>query len=94
MEVRHEAQEGNGRFVIAEGGADLGEMTWFASGPGQITIDHTEGFPGSKGKGVGMKLLQAAVSHARAQGWRIVPACSFVAKVMDLAPQEYADVRA
>lgn len=92
MHIEHQATAEKGRFVISEGGKELGEMTYQVSAPGEITIDHTLGFPGSKGKGVGIRLLDAAVAHARKNGLRIVPACSFVAHVMESAPEEYADV--
>lgn len=94
MDIEHRQSDGGGRFVISEAGKELGEMTYKETGEGRITIDHTLGFPGSKGKGVGIRLLDAAVAYAREQHLRIVPECSFVAHVMDTDPEGYADVRA
>lgn len=94
MDIAHQPDFPKGRFVAMEDGRELGEMTYFTSTPGQVTIDHTEGFPGSEGKGVGLKLLEAAVAHARANGLRILPLCPFAHKMMDRRREEYADVRA
>jgi hypothetical protein len=77
-----------------EGQQALGEMVYTAAGPDKITIEHTEGFPGSEGKGVGLKLLDAAIAHAREKKLRIVPLCPFALKMMDRRKDEYSDVRA
>ncbi len=94
MRIEHQPTGSKGRFVAVEEGRELGEMTYSVAGPDKIIIDHTEGFPGSEGKGVGLKLLDAAVAHARANGLRILPLCPFAHKMMDRRKDEYADVRA
>lgn len=93
MEIAHELNGSKGRFVAIEDGKELGEMTYSVAGPEKIIIDHTEGFPGSEGKGVGVKLLEAAVAHARGQGLKILPLCPFAHRMMDRRREEYADVR-
>jgi len=94
MTIVHEPGTTKGRFVAQEDDKELGEMTYSVAGPEKIIIDHTEGFPGSEGKGVGLKLLDAAIAHAREQGRRIMPLCPFARKMMDRRKDEYADVRA
>ncbi len=94
MEIQHEPGTSKGRFVATEDGRELGEMSYSVAGPDKIIIDHTEGFPGSEGKGVGLKLLEAAVAHAREKKLRIMPLCPFAHKMMDRRKEEYADVRA
>lgn len=76
-----------------EDGQELGEMTYSVAGADKIIIDHTEGFPGSEGRGVGLKLLDAAIAHARERKLRILPLCPFAKKMMDRRKDEYADVR-
>jgi predicted GNAT family acetyltransferase len=92
MHIEH--RSGEGRFVVVEGDRELGEMIYSVAGPDRIIIEHTEGFPGSEGKGVGMKLLEAAVAHAREQKLRITPLCPFARTMMDRRREEYTDVRA
>lgn len=94
MEIVHEPGGHKGRFVIKEDGKELGEMTYVVAGPDKIIIDHTEGFPGSEGKGVGKKLVMAGVEHARANGLKIIPLCPFAKSVFDRNKEELADVRA
>lgn len=93
MIINHEGMGHKGRFVAREGEQEIGEMTYTVAGSDQIIIDHTEGFPGSEGKGVGAQLLDAAVAYARAGQLRILPLCPFAHKMMDRRKMEYADVR-
>lgn len=39
---------------------------------------HTEVPPEDEGKGIGARIVKAALEDTRKQGFRIVPACSFV----------------
>ncbi len=94
MNVEHQPGTSKGRFVAVEEGKELGEMTYSVADPGKIIIDHTQGFPGSEGKGVGSILLEAAVAYARANTLRILPLCPFAHKMMDRRQEQYADVRA
>jgi len=94
MTIEHQPAGTKGRFVAVENGEELGEMTYSIAGANKIIIDHTEGFPGSEGKGVGQKLLDAAIAHAREKKLRIMPLCPFAHRMMDRRREEYADVRA
>lgn len=93
MDIEQEPGSTKGRFVAREDGKELGEMTYSVAGTDKIIIDHTEGFPGSEGKGVGLKLLDAVIAFARESGIRILPLCPFARKMMDRRKEEYADVR-
>ena len=56
---------------------------------GRMTINHT-GVPDEiGGRGVAGALVKAALELARAQGWRVVPACSYSAAYVQRHP-EYA----
>jgi predicted GNAT family acetyltransferase len=43
-----------------------------------LVFTHTEVPPADEGKGVGSRLVRAALDDARRRGLKIVPACSFV----------------
>jgi uncharacterized protein len=44
-----------------------------------MTITHTNVPDALGGRGIAGQLTQAAFDHARAAGWKIVPACSYAA---------------
>ncbi len=59
---------------------------------GVMTITHT-GVPASVGgRGVASALVQAAMAAARAEHWKVVPACSYATVWMQRHP-EYQDLR-
>jgi predicted GNAT family acetyltransferase len=58
---------------------------------GVAVMFHTEVFPQYGGRGGGSALVHAALETARAQGWSVVPACSFVRGYIRARP-EYADL--
>lgn len=58
---------------------------------GRMVIRHTGVPEAIGGRGVAAALVRAALDHARAQGWRVVPACSYSAAYVERHP-EYADL--
>ena len=56
--------------------------------PGRISFTHTE-VPGAlAGRGIGKKLVKAALDDARAKGLKVVPICPFVKHYIDTHPDE------
>jgi predicted GNAT family acetyltransferase len=47
-----------------------------------MNIVHTEVPPQAEGQGIAAALVRAALDHARAQGWRVRPSCSYVRSYM------------
>ena len=67
-----------GRYVIRQNG-DEAELTYSITSPARVIADHT-GVPDSfRGTGAGAALLTQMVADARAEGFKIVPLCPFVA---------------
>ena len=58
-----------------------------------LVFVHTEVPPEDEGKGIGAQVVRAALDDSRKRGFKIVPACSFVAAFVRRHP-EYNDVRA
>ena len=56
--------------------------------PGRITFTHTEVPEALAGRGIGTRLIKAALDDARAQGLKVVPACPFVKHYIDTHPEE------
>jgi predicted GNAT family acetyltransferase len=68
-----------GAWFIEEGGKRVGEMVYTVTDPQTITIVHTEVGPELRGRGAGQKLVEAAVSWARANGKKVIAQCPFAA---------------
>lgn len=49
---------------------------------GVMSIDHTYVPPALEGRGIAAALVAAALAHARTQGLRVRPVCSYVAAYM------------
>ncbi len=54
---------------------------------GVMHMTHTEVDPALEGRGVAATLLEAAFAHARANGLRVNPLCSYVRVYMQRHPQ-------
>lgn len=76
--VEREDNVAGGRYVVYLPGGLEAEMTYHKSAPGQISIDHTGVPPEFRNAGIALKLVEAGIADARAQGTRIVPLCSYV----------------
>jgi uncharacterized protein len=58
---------------------------------GRVVLDHTYVPHPLRGRGLANTLALAALEEARRQGWKVVPACSFVSSFVDRHP-EFTDL--
>ena len=78
------------RFATAVDGHEC-ELDYRLSN-GVMTITHT-GVPAPVGgRGIAAQMTRFALETARANGWRVVPACSYAAAFMQRHP-EFDDLR-
>lgn len=75
-----------------EGSRAIGRLTWVRHGH-VLTAEHALVPTEIGGRGIAGKLVEALVADARAQGWQIVPECSYVAAAFKRHP-EWADLLA
>lgn len=84
--VRNEAEE---RFEAPVAG-DLAYLTYTLDG-GKLFLLHTEVPPAAEGRGLGGRLVRAALDHARAEGLKVVPFYPFARAYLH-RHAEYADL--
>ncbi len=87
----NETTHGAYRAAVPGGGRDA-ELTWVARGEARIA-NHTYVPPEARGKGIAGALVEALIEDARSEGFKIEPACSYVAGAFRRHP-EWADLRA
>jgi uncharacterized protein len=56
--------------------------------PGRISFTHNEVPEALAGRGVGKKLVKAALDDVRAKGLKVIPICPFVKHYIDTHPEE------
>jgi predicted GNAT family acetyltransferase len=88
-EVTHD--EGRRRFELEDEGA-TGYLTYEIE-DGRIVFTHTIVPPELEGRGVGSRIVQTGLDHARAEGLKVVPVCSFVRSYIE-RHEEHADLLA
>jgi predicted GNAT family acetyltransferase len=91
MEIQQINDTRRGYFEAIEDGKEAGKMTYTWAGDSKFIIDHTEVSPDFNGKGVGKKLVMAAVEYARTNNLKIIPLCPFAKSVFDKV-EEIRDV--
>jgi predicted GNAT family acetyltransferase len=76
--IQHEDPDHRGAFFIARDGKRVAWMSYSRPDAGLAIIDHTEGAAELGGQGVGRRLLDAAVTWARATDTKVRSTCPFV----------------
>ncbi len=75
MQVRHD--EAAGRFTLPLPGEDA-VLDYDVLDGGVREYSHTFVPPAHRGKGYADILVRAALDHARREGWKVLPSCSYV----------------
>lgn len=90
--TRHENGAAGEYRAHVEGLDHIGRLTWVDAG-GVRAAEHTLVPPEIGGRGIAGKLVDALIADARAQGFKVKPVCSYVAKAFEKHP-EWADLKA
>jgi predicted GNAT family acetyltransferase len=88
LQVRHDSA---GQQFNVEVDGHLGVLDYRLR-DGVMTITHTGVPEAIGGRGIAAELTRFALDTARANGWKVVPACSYAAVFMRRHP-EYGDLR-
>lgn len=85
FDIRHDPHAG--RFeALVEGHRCF---TAYERRDGVMTLPHTEVPAPVAGRGIGEALVDAALAHARDEGLRVDPRCSFVRAYMERHPETH-----
>jgi len=87
-------KKGDHKFYIGDDEQNpKAEITFKETGEHVLNVDHTYVSEELRGEGVGGKLVGRMVEHARSEGKKIDPTCSYTKKKME-ETSEYRDVLA
>lgn len=75
--ISHEESGHRGAFYIEQGGKRVAEMTYSRANPTLVIIDHTEVDKSLGGQGIARKLLDTAVTWARATNTKVMATCPY-----------------
>lgn len=90
--TRHE-HDGHGEYhAHVPGSSHFGRLTWVTRNGARVA-EHTLVPPEIGGRGIAAQLVEALVAHAREQGFKVKPVCSYVVKAFEKHP-EWADIKA
>jgi len=78
-EISHRSHGTSGRYTLLLDGNDVGELD-HVDADGVRTFTHTGVRTEHEGKGLAAQLVRRGLDDARAEGVKIVPACSYVAE--------------
>jgi predicted GNAT family acetyltransferase len=93
IEIIRTDETTHGTYRAEPPGSDhAAELTWRARGKARVA-NHTYVPPELRGQGLAQLLVEALVADARAQGFTIVPHCSYVDVLFRRRP-EWSDVLA
>lgn len=90
--ISRETQGERGRYIarVADREAEAG-LTWYRDGEARDedvrVADHTFTPPELRGRGIAKELVEALVADAQEHGFKIVPACSYVARAFRAHPE-------
>lgn len=92
MEITHKNSEETGFFLAEEAGKRMGYLSYEWANPTKFAILHTVVEEEFQGRGVAKALVNAAVSFARENGYKIMPLCPYAEKLF-LRDSSYDDVK-
>lgn len=91
MNIEHDQP---GQRFLAHTGEGTAVLAYDRTGDRVMDIYSTFVPPAARGRGIAARLVEAAVAHARAEGYRIIPSCSYVVTWLRAHPDQTDLIRA
>lgn len=93
VEIHARDRVTHGDYIASVDGSEgAGKLSWTQRGDAR-DAEHTHVASDMRGRGIAAKLVEALISDAKQQGFKIIPTCSYVERQFDRHP-EWADLRA
>lgn len=92
-DIKREGSDEKGKFVLHEGGEEVGFITYEKKGAHKIATDETRVYDKFEGQGMAKKLVMKTVDYARENNLKIIPTCPYVKHRFD-KDEEIRDVLA
>lgn len=94
IEIRRERSDRSGRWVATlQGREGEAELSYVMQGSDVIRANHTYAPPELRGTGLAPALVQRMIADARAEEFKVYPACPYIRDMFGRHP-EWADVLA
>jgi predicted GNAT family acetyltransferase len=88
MAITVQDSPGESRYELLDGAKLIG-LADYKRGGNQIAFTHTEVSPEYESRGLGHRLVRAALDDAAQHGWQVIPYCPFVSQFI-VENQDYA----
>jgi predicted GNAT family acetyltransferase len=86
IQIHHAETSERGAFYVEAGGERLAELTYSRPSERTAVLEHTSVSDRLGGRGVGKRLVLAAVEWARRTGTKLTPVCSYASSVFRKDP--------
>jgi predicted GNAT family acetyltransferase len=93
LPISHTGTGARGAFFIEQDGKRVAELAYIRAGESLITVEHTEVDPNLGGRGIGRRLIDAAVAWARETHTKIKATCPYASAQLAKDPS-FRDVLA
>jgi predicted GNAT family acetyltransferase len=87
IEIVHEQGGRSGTYVLVVDGVESGELDYRTT-DGTRAFTHTGVRAHLRGRGLAAALVRRGLDDARAEGLRVAPVCSYVARYLDEHPAD------
>lgn len=92
MEIKRKDDGKKGSFALMDNEKQVGKLEYVWAGEDKFIIEHTEVDEKYGGRGLGKRLVMAAVEFARENNLKIIPVCPYAKSIFD-KNEDIADVR-
>ncbi|MEX2403178.1 MAG: GNAT family N-acetyltransferase [Balneolales bacterium] len=83
MNIQHQSGETKGEFFIEDNGEVKAQLSYSKMGNTGMIIDHTQVSDDLRGKSVGKKLVEHAITYARKNELEVIPLCPYTKSVIE-----------